>query len=178
MVIECAPGYSLLNNTNSSYSQHFCSRPGVFGLLIPKMAPKGVELTPRTMRVVMASKYGRGGQARGPNCPTGAKWCIAIATTRTAAPCTALGVDTHRYRPQIRVNLTYFWVVCGLARPQYAADHRNITHAFAPACLLNVGTIIYIPHLISFRPTGQFRQNTGFGRVSGQRPWSPHLRGF
>ena len=161
MVIECAPGYSLLNNTNSSYSQHFSSRPGVFGLLVLKIAPNGVELTPRTMRVVMAQIA-----------TTGAKWCIAIATTRTAAPCTAFGVDTHRYRPQIRVNLTYFWVVCGLALPQYGADHHNIAHAFGPACLLNVETIIYIPHLISFRPTGQFRQNTGFGRVSGQRSWS------
>ena len=145
----------------------------MFGLLVLKIAPNGVELTPRTMRVVMAIKYGRGGQARGPNCPAGAKWCIAIATTRTAAPCTALGVDTHRYRPQIRVNLTYFWVVFGLGRPQYAADHRNIAHAFGLSCLLNVETIICIPHLIRFRPTGQFRQNTGFGLARVNRQLRP-----
>ena len=151
--------------------------------LQPSRHRPGVRRTARCSRtagrrVRSTASTRTGGPVRGPNCPTGAKWCIAIATTRTAAPCTAFGVDTHRYRPQIRVNLTYFWVVCGLALPQYGADHHNIAHAFGPACLLNVETIICLPHLIRFRPTGQFRQNTGFGRVSGQRPWSPHPRGF
>ena len=106
------------------------------------------------------------------SCPTGPNWYVSLPITCVKVPCVTSGIHTHRFRALKCANFTQISMGCGLARPQYGADHRNIAHAFAPVCLLNVETIICIPHLIRFRPAGQFRQNTGFGQGRVNRHWS------
>ena len=137
-----------------------------------RTAATGAKPPPSTPWVLVSYSCGYNSQPRAVICPTGPNRYVTLCFTCARGPWAASDIDTRRFRPWARVKILHFWVVCGLALPQYAADHRNIAHAFAPGCILNVQTIIYIRHLIRFRPTGQFRQNTGFGQGRVNRHWS------
>ena len=138
-----------------------------------RTAAAGAKPPPSTPWMLVSCSCGYNSQTRVVACPMGSDRYVAVCFACARGPCVALGIDTRRFLPQMRVKIMHFSVVCGLALPQFCADCYNIAHAFGLSCLLNVETIICIPHLIRFRPTGQFRQNTGFGLARVNRQLRP-----